>query len=360
MFDNEKEEGSREINNKVQKQKPPLKNYKFILLLSLLLIFISIFILFLWVKTTGVKTCGDGSLYGTCAKIKPYYCDSGVLIEKASICGCEKNNEIKGESCISQYHTEPKEVKLKYILDGEEKELVFTVYKGLTDYLSNESRVISYQNNQTPSRADFETKILNNEPQKEFLLPLVIAIQNLTKNKVDQARIAISIVQNIEYNFSNKTFFFFGQEINYSRYPYEVLYEYQGICGEKSDLLAFLLRELGYGTVLFYNQKENHQAVGVKCPLEKSYKKTGYCFVETTGPAIISDDKIEYVGGIFLESEPQVIPISEGNSLPKGLPEYRDAEIMGSIRKNKPLLFKKFELNRIKKKYGLVEEYNLA
>ena len=78
--------------------------------------------------------------------------------------------------------------------------------------------------------------------------------------------------------------------------------------------------------------------------------------METTGPAIISDNSIEYVGGITLQSEPEIIFISEGISLPHDMPEYRDADIMESIRSGK-LIFKEHEFNKLKEKYGLVEEY---
>ncbi len=342
-----------------KKKEEPFKKYEFAFSLTLFAVFIFLIILFSG-NFSIAKICGDGSSYGSCSSIKPYYCEAGHLTEKASLCDCDSSSQVNGESCISQYQTEPKDIILNYLMDGKEKTISFTVYKGLTDYLSNESKVISYQSGEKPKRADFELKILNNEQQREFLLPLVVAIQNTTGNKIDQARIAISIVQSIPYGFSNKTDTFFGQEINYSRYPYEVLYDSQGICGEKSELLAFLLRELGYKTAIFYNQKENHEYVGIGCPKKESYKNTGYCFVETTAPAIISDGSIEYVGGLTLKSQPEVIPISNGISLPYGLPEYRDAKILEAIRENQPLLFTGFELNRLKNKYGLVEEYNLA
>jgi len=336
------------------------KRHEFILSFLVFFVFIALMVLLFGGKITLVESCGDGSTYNSCSEIKPYYCDNGILLEKASVCGCDEFSNISGDSCIFQYQIEPKNTNLNYLLDGKEGNIWFTVYGGLTDHLTNESRVISYQSGQKPERIDFELKILNNEQQRQLLLPLVVAIQNRAKDKTNQARIAISIVQDISYGFTNKTSEFFGQTVNYSRYPYEVLYDSQGICGEKSELLAFLLREIGYKTALFYNQQENHQAVGIGCPMEESYWKTGYCFVETTGPAIISDDEIEYVGSVFLESQPEVIPISEGISLPRDLPEYRDAEIMKSIRKRELFLFRNFELNRLKEKYGLVEEYNLA
>ena len=148
--------------------------------------------------------------------------------------------------------------------------------------------------------------------------------------------------------------------MNYSRYPYEVLYDEEGICGEKSELLAFLLREIGYETVLFYNQEENHESVGIKCPIEESYKRTGYCFVETTGPSIITDDSIEYMGNIVLTSEPEIIHISSGYSLGKYLEEYKDADELKSLKKNPFVLFRESRFQRLKEKYGLIEEYNIG
>ena len=305
-----------------------------------------------------LQTCGDGTSYNICSITKPYYCVNGSLIEKASVCGCLESMERIGDSCITDLQTEPKSLALKYIFDGEEKTFNFTVYRGLADHLSVLPQGISYASGEKPLRADFTFKKINEEEQRKLLLPLVIEIQNLAPNdKVEQARIAISLVQNIQYGFSDKTDSFFGNKVNYSRYPYEVLYESQGICGEKSELLAFLLRKIGYGVVLFYNQKENHESLGIKCPVEESYRETGYCFVETTGPSIITDDSIEYVGGITLDSEPEIIFISDGESLPENIQEYKDAETMKKIRQGKFVLFASSKLKDLKERYGLVESY---
>ncbi|OGI15050.1 MAG: hypothetical protein A3E38_03220 [Candidatus Moranbacteria bacterium RIFCSPHIGHO2_12_FULL_54_9] len=67
-------------------------------------------------------------------------------------------------------------------------------------------------------------------------------------------------------------------------YPYEVLYQETGVCQDKSHLAYALLRELGYGVAffLFPDPRDNHMAVGVKCPLQYSNYDSGYCFLETT------------------------------------------------------------------------------
>lgn len=304
------------------------------------------------------KACGDGTLEGNCSLIKPYYCSEDVLIENASICGCPDHALAEGNSCISFYQNNPKEITLKYTLNGETTEINFSVYEGMNNYVSALPKSIVYHNNEKPSRLDFKLQKIKEETQREFLLPLVVKIQNITKNKNEQARIAISMVQNIPFGESNKTASIFGEHnISYSRYPYEVLYDNEGICGEKSELLAFLLKELGFGVVLFYHQLENHESVGVKCPLKYSLNGTGYCFIETTGSSIITNSQNEYVGEIKLSSQPEILVIAEGESL-EDVYEYKDAQKLVKINsimeeKGKISLLRYLQLKKLKKKYGL-------
>ena len=98
-----------------------------------------------------------------------------------------------------------------------------------------------------------------------------------------------SIVQKITFGNSNKTIKVSRGELDYARYPYEVLYDEKGVCGEKSELLAFILREMGYGVAFFYYPPENHEAIGIKCPKRHSVGRTGYCLIETTGPSIMAE-----------------------------------------------------------------------
>lgn len=310
-----------------------------------------------------ILTCGDDTPYGECSLIKPYFCLEGFLVEKASVCGCPDILTQKGDLCISKYQTDSKNITLKYVLRGEEKEIDFVVYKGLVDYISELPKSIYYPEGEEPSRQDFVLRNINEEEQRELLLPLLIKIQNATKDKNDQVRIAISLVQEIPFGSSGKMVALRSQQINYSRYPYEVLYDMQGICGEKSELLAFLLREMGYNIVLFYHKLENHESLGIKCPVEHSLEGTGYCFVETSGPSIITNYQLKYVGGITLSSEPELILISDGDSLARDLYEYKDAKSLIKINNNteekgKLDLIKTYKLEKLNKKYRLIESYN--
>jgi hypothetical protein len=273
-------------------------------------IFIIIFIIFALILITGaflfwnfekkeeVLTCGDGTFYDTCSLKKPYFCSGGILIEKASVCGCPDLLTKNGDFCISKYQEDPREIGLRYVLRGEEGEIKLDVYEEMVNYLSDLSRSIYHSGEEEPFRVDFKLKNINEEEQRELLLPLVVKIQNTTLDREDQMRIAVSLVQNIPFGFSDKNITILGKMINYSRYPYEVLYENKGVCGEKSELLAFLLKEMGYGVSLFYHAQENHESLGISCPVKHSLGGSGYCFVETTGPSIITDDSIEYVGEI--------------------------------------------------------------
>lgn len=304
--------------------------------------------------------CGDGTFYDSCSLVKPYFCSSdGVLVEQASICGCAQGLTKTGESCLSNYQAGEQEASFKYFFQGQEREVDFPVYLSMSQYLHGISRSTFYADGEKPSHSDFKIKTINEPEQKTLLLPLVEKIQNITTDRDDQVRIAISLVQNIPYGFSDRTTSL-GQNtsVNYSRYPYEVLYDQQGVCGEKSALLAFILKEMGYDVAFLYYAPENHEAVGIKCPIENSVDNTGYCFVETVGPAIITDDKLTYVGGVTLKSVPEVIPVSQGDSIGKW-EEFRDAKRLSELRKWRVPVVGDWEISRLEKKYNLVGEYHV-
>jgi hypothetical protein len=109
-------------------------------------------------------------------------------------------------------------------------------------------------------------------------------------------------------------------------YPYKILYDNKGVCSEKSLLLAYLLRGLGYGVVLFEFSSENHVVVGIKSPEQYSYKNSGYAFIESTAPTIPTDSEGDYVGVGKLISTPQIIQVSDGISFSSISEEYNDLQ----------------------------------
>jgi hypothetical protein len=303
------------------------------------------------------EPCFDGTLLDSCSDIQPFYCFQGELIERASLCGCFNVLKIDGDKCVSEYQTGEKNITLNYVLRGKKGKIDFVVYEGLYNYLVNLPRHVSFKENFT--LLDFRKKMIDEENQRQFLLPLFLEIKKITSNKEDQARIAISLVQNIPFGSSSRVSRLGGITFDYQRYPYEVLYDNQGVCGEKSELLVFLLREIGYGVAFIYYPEENHEAVGIKCPIEQGVDNVEFCFIETTGPSIITDDKTEYLGIVELKSSPKVLVVLEdGLSLGKYEPEYFDAKMMIDIRNFASehgqlglLNYLKYKI--LKKKYGI-------
>jgi hypothetical protein len=113
---------------------------------------------------------------------------------------------------------------------------------------------------------------------------------------------------------------------------------------------------------MFHYFQENHEAIGIKCPKKYSLNNTGYCFIESTQPAIIGYSQGEYSGGRALYSSPKIIKISEGISLDGNMEEYRDARMLNRIynvsKSYKQInLMEYFKLSQLTKKYGLVLDF---
>ena len=219
---------------------------------------------------------------------------------------------------VDELLTDPKIVTMSFMYDGNMCNVDYIVYKGLNDYLASLTRNITYYDN-PPTTKDFIIRDLDQNHQKIVLMSLVNYIANFTEDKDDQARIAVSMVQNIPYDD-------IGLESGLlnSKYPYEIVYSQTGVCGGKSVLLTFLLRELGFSVVIFEYEQDSHRAVGIKCPYKYSYNGTGYCFVETTAPSIITDSDKEYEGVGTLSSY-ELIFICDGLSFDSVSEEYNDS-----------------------------------
>lgn len=264
---------------------------------------------------------------------------------------CKRNEIFRENRCIPKIFLGAINRTLNYTLRGVRDSITITVYLGLADYLSKLPKVYSCIP-RCPSDREIELIFMDNEIQKKHLRELVEKIKEKAKNKDDAARIGISIVQNLAYDDSA----FINN--NLGRYPYEVLYDMRGSCEEKSRLLAFLLRELGFGVAFFDFEKENHMAIGIKCPPQHSYRKTGYCFIETSAPLIITDAYESY-GDVYLTSEPEVIVVSSGNSFESVYEEYGDAlkllEIKRRINGKAAGREDYNELESLIRKYGLNE-----
>lgn len=230
--------------------------------------------------------------------------------------GCAVEKKIIMQPVIEDIpETEPG--RLTYYLRGEYGMVEVELNQELREYLGKLPREY-YCSPICPPESQLQLRFLDEKKQRNILDDLANKIKLITDNSDDRARIAVSLVQRIPYDTEKA----YSSAYDYkterpTRYPYSVIYDNKGICEEKSRLLAFLLRELGYGVVLFGFDTENHMAVGIKCAEEYSYKNTGYCYVETTAQTRITESAplIDASGNIIeISSMPRIIMISEGKS----------------------------------------------
>jgi len=244
-----------------------------------------------------------------------------------------------------------------YVLRGRSGSITTTLYSGIENYLGSISKPATcVRYNGDPSSCTQEEtrlyylKYLDESSQKKTLNELVSRIKSQTSNKDDQARIAISLVQNIPYDYNS-----LNSRSTDMKYPYEVLYQNTGVCSEKSLLLAYLLRELGYGVVLFEFESENHMAIGIKSPSQYSYKNSGYAFIEATTPSIVTDSNGDYVGAGKLTSSPEIMQISQGDTFSSVSEEYLDAQLFNQLLSMGQVL----DISHYNQWVGLMQKYGM-
>jgi hypothetical protein len=249
--------------------------------------------------------------------------------------------------------TEPKTLQLKYTLRGVSSTIPFIVYGGLDSYLSAHPNDAVTYSGTAPSQSEIARTVtfryIDEKTEQSEILKLAQAIKSITKNNDDQVRIAISLVQNLSYDY--------GQLSTGTswKYPYEILYLEKGVCSQKSLLLVSILRDLGYGCALLTFDSQNHQAVGLSCPSQFAYTQS-YAFVETADVTIPTDWHRDYLGGITLPSSPSsVITIYSGNAMNSISEEYNDAVSYNRLMSKGPVL-NQYDYNNwlsLCRKYGI-------
>lgn len=229
------------------------------------------------------------------------------------------------EVTAEELETGQKTINFPYVLRGRPGSIRFDAYRGVNDYLATK-----YPSSFRVER-DYWLQFTDESIQDRYLKQLAENIRAAETEPDNRVRAAISMVQKIEYaDYSFDTA---------AKYPYHVLYHQDGDCDEKSLLLAYLLRELGYGVALFEFEQESHMAVGIAAPDRYCYRDTGYAFVETTVPSIPTDAGGEYGdAGYRLASNPKVFVVAEGDSFEGIWREHADAVEWNKIRGMGPKL----------------------
>jgi hypothetical protein len=232
-----------------------------------------------------------------------------------------------------------------YVLRGQSGTVNLTMYQGVSGEIAKEDPY-SYV-----GEKDRYQKFIYLPVQNPFLVSLVDAIREKTADPDDQVRIAVSLVQQIPYDQE-----MLDKGTLEIRYPYQTLLDNKGVCCEKSVLLAYILRELGYGVALFDYEEEKHTVVGIRTAPEYAYKNTGYAFIETTTPLIITDGNGEYPAFGRIRSLPEVLPVVDGKSFGSVSEEWNDTREWDRLNSLGPVLdradYTKWQ--SLCRKYGIV------
>jgi hypothetical protein len=204
---------------------------------------------------------------------------------------------------LSNGYDPQKNITLEYTLRKNASVMGMPVSEELASDLAAADRGSYCDGSGCPSYKQMLISYIAEPKEDEALQQLVDFIRNQSDNPDDQARIAISMVQHIPYG---------EVRTDANQYPYELLYNDKGVCRDKTLLLAYILNQLGYGVALFdYNTSPAHVAIGIKCSGD-DYLDTGYCFIETTSPTIITDSESIYAGGSKLPGPDKIVVISDG------------------------------------------------
>jgi hypothetical protein len=278
---------------------------------------------------------------------------------------CTPPTECCGGSCI-QGCTDPGVKQIfPYTLRGVGGEIQSRMFTGVNKYtacigttvqdefrLACEQRFFMSTTKKEIFLDEKNTTLLKLEDpyQGRFLLDLLSNMRSRTDNADDQVRLSVSLVQHIAYDTVKQQEFLQG-EYSPNRLPYQVLYENSGICNEKAKLLAYFLKELGYGVALLRYPEEKHMAVGILAP--EGYRTPGcgdYAYIESTLPAIISQVNQD------IRSNPDIIVLAEGKEFGSIGEEYGDARELEQLLARKKGLTRE-EYNRAR---ALAQKYDLG
>ncbi len=170
---------------------------------------------------------------------------------------------------------------------GVKYELPLTLYQSVYTYYQKQPKSYAYSGTIPPDWEDgYYGMFLKANENDLTISQLAANLQSLgEKHKLSSDQIVeltLAFVQAIAYDDAKASNILTGIGSETMLYPYETLFEQQGVCSDKSLLAVSILRKLGYGVAIFTYEQDNHMAIGVQCPKSYSTYGSGYCYGETT------------------------------------------------------------------------------
>jgi hypothetical protein len=149
---------------------------------------------------------------------------------------------------------------------------------------------------------EFFIPLIHHEWQQDTIEEIVADLKAYGYDDKETVRLALAMVHTMPYNNT------------YDRwtYAYETMYARTGVCSDKVFLATAILDNLGYDTVIFDYDAENHMSIGIKCQKEYAYWDE-YCFADVTiGHSFITDSNLTSVEGVRLGEPSKVYDASTG------------------------------------------------
>ena len=230
-----------------------------------------------------------------------------LLFSLLLVCGCVDTNDITIPVPVvaPEINLETNILHNAYIYHYNfgDYAIQYDVYRGVDDYLKTEDHTYIFN-----SDKEVYLELFENETNNKYMEGFVDRLESQFKDDEELVWVTTSLVQNIKYDYNMAYDLTNIDPYGDFYYPYETLYNNRGVCSDKSILLAYILREYGYDVVLFDFKATNHMGVGLKTGDAYDYQDTGYAYIETTIPSMITYDDESLVGNSY----PDLIHVTDG------------------------------------------------
>ncbi len=173
--------------------------------------------------------------------------------------------------------TSPKTVVFNWDYESRPYSLELTLHQNIYRFYGNEPKGVLIGREER-DLVKYLSSLESDDTIKDLVASIGVLAEQNDLSDEETVELAVAFVQSIPYDFEVAG----TDRARTPRYAYEILYDNQGICSEKSYLAYLMLREMGYGAAVFIYPKENHMNIGIQSPLEHSTDRTGYSVVETT------------------------------------------------------------------------------
>jgi hypothetical protein len=190
--------------------------------------------------------------------------------------------------------TSPKTVSLTCNYHGKDLTVSETLYASIDKYYQSEpKKKIAYYTNKNK---DFVFSYKEDDTIAELTGKIEKIGAENSLNADQTLDLAACFLQSIPYDSPKAAKVLDPGSVKYSyselvpRYPYETLYDFTGICTDKSYLGAAIFKEMGYKTSLLEFDTDKHLSIGLGVPAGYGELGTNYAIMELTGEGFLTGD----------------------------------------------------------------------